>query len=149
MCPNHPRNGRKWPPVMNRPIVISRTVVIVAGVVQLILGLLFWAGIGKGLVPVHAAIGIILVLSLLILTFLCARAGAPIGLVILTVIWSLVVPVVGLVQKQVLVGSAHWIVQVVHLLLGVGTMGLASILAARVLPREARTGWDVQNPAGP
>jgi hypothetical protein len=134
---------------MNRPIVISRTVVIVAGVVQLILGLLFWAGIGKGLVPVHAAIGIILVLSLLMLTFLCARAGAPIGLVILTVIWSLVVPVVGLVQKQVLVGSAHWIVQVVHLLLGVGTMGLASILAARVLPREARTGWDVQNPAGP
>jgi hypothetical protein len=133
---------------MNRSIVITRTVVIAAGVVQLVLGLLFWADIGKGLVPVHAAVGIILVLSLLALTFLCARAGAPIGLVVLTVVWSLAVPAIGLSQKQILVGSAHWIIQVVHLLLGLGAMGLASIIAARVLPREAKVGWDARDATG-
>lgn len=134
---------------MTRSITTTRTVVLIAGVVQLILGLLFWADIGKSLVPLHITIGSILVLALWTLAVLCARAGAPIGLVILTVVWGLVLPFVGLGQKEVLVGSSHWIIQVVHVLLGLGALGLASILAARVLPRRTAPAWDdVHDSAG-
>jgi hypothetical protein len=134
---------------MNRSIAIARTIVIVAGLLQIVLGLLFWSGIGKGLVPVHATIGFVLVLSLLTLTFLAARAGAPIGLVVLVAVWAVVVPVVGITQTHILVGSGHWIIQAVHLLLGVAAMGLASVLASRVQPRKVKAGWDTHEPAGP
>ncbi|HEY3750887.1 MAG TPA: hypothetical protein VGL80_16975 [Pseudonocardiaceae bacterium] len=132
----------------NKSIVIARTVVIAAGIVQLVLGMLFWAGIGRNLIPVHETIGTILVLSLLTLAFLAAWAGAPIGLVVLVVVWALVLPVVGVGQTNVLVGSLHWIVQAVHLLLGLAAMGLASVLAARVLPRQAKVGRPGHDPVG-
>jgi hypothetical protein len=124
----------------NSSIAIARTVVIVAGLVQLVLGSLFWAGIGKGLIPVHVAIGTVFVLSLWALAFLAWRAGASTGLVILVAVWGLVLPVVGVGQENVLAGSAHWIIQVVHLLLGVAAMGLASMLAARVPTRQPARG---------
>jgi hypothetical protein len=130
---------------MQRSITITRTVVLVAGIVQLILGLLFWGDIAKSLVPLHETIGSILVLALWTLAILCARLGAPVGLVILTVVWGLVVPVLGVTQEGLLRGSLHPIIQVIHLLLGIGAMGLASILAARVLPRQPGYAHDPAN----
>lgn len=114
---------------MNRPIVIARTAVLVAGVLQLILGALFWSGIGLNLIPVHAAIGTILVLALWTLAYFAARAGAPKGLVIFTVVWGLILPVFGSLQTGILPGSLHWIIQVVHLLLGLAALALSKILA--------------------
>jgi hypothetical protein len=127
---------------MNRPIVIARVLVNATGLLQLVLGMLFWAGIAKNLVPVHATIGILLVLSMWTLAFFCARAKAPIGLVVLVVVWGLVLPFVGLGQKNILPGGAHWVVQVVHLLLGLAALGLANVLAGRVLPKKAGANWD-------
>ena len=37
----------------------------------------------------------------------------------------------GLTQSQLLPGDAHWVVQVLHLLVGLVAMGLAQDLAAR------------------
>ncbi|HKN96428.1 MAG TPA: hypothetical protein VJX10_04875 [Pseudonocardiaceae bacterium] len=113
---------------MNRPILIARTTVLVAGVVQLVLGALFWSGVAENLIPVHATIGTILVLALWTEAFFAARAGVPKGLVALAVVWGLIVPVFGIVQDGILPGSTHWIIQVVHLLLGLTAMGLADIL---------------------
>ncbi|HEY1574594.1 MAG TPA: hypothetical protein VGG05_24890 [Pseudonocardiaceae bacterium] len=122
---------------MNRPIVIARTAVLVAGVLQLILGGLFWSGIATNLIPVHAAIGTILVLALWTLAYFAARAGAPRGLVIFTVVWGLILPVFGSLQTGILPGSLHWIIQVVHLLLGLSAMALSKILADAAI--RART----------
>lgn len=133
---------------MTKPVAITRAIVIVAGVVQLILGSLFWAGIGKNLIPVHMTIGIILVLSLWTCAFFAARAGAPRGLVALSVVWGLIVPAVGATQTSILPGSMHWIIQVIHVLLGLTAMGLASALGSRIGPRDrTRAGWDVEEPA--
>jgi hypothetical protein len=123
----------------NKSLAIARIVVIVAGIAQLVLGSLFWAGIGTNLIHVHETIGGVFVLSLLTLAVLAARAGAPMGLVVLVVVWSIVLPFVGVGQTSVLVGSLHWIVQTVHLLLGLAAIGLASVLASRV-PRQANVG---------
>lgn len=132
----------KWGLDMNRPIVVARVLVNVTGLVQLVLGMLFWADIGKGLVPVHATIGLLLVLSLWTLAFFSARAGAGLGLAILVAVWGLVLPAVGFSQKGILPGSAHWVIQLVHLLLGLTALVLANLLAARVLPRKTENDWD-------
>ena len=129
---------------MTKPIATSRAIVIVAGIVQLILGSLFWAGIGTNLIPLHETIGTIVVLALWTCAFFAARAGAPRGLVALAVVWGVIVPVVGVSQTGILPGSLHWIIQILHVLLGLTAMGLASALAARAAKRDrVRAGWDV------
>jgi hypothetical protein len=134
---------------MNRSISVTRTIVMVAGIVQLVLGMLFWVDIGKELVPLHMIIGSVLVLSLWVMAFLAARTGAPKALVILVVVSGLILPVVGIGQGDVLHGSLHWIVQVVHLLLGLTAMGLALLLGGKALPHKAEADWAAHDAAGP
>jgi hypothetical protein len=107
------------------------------GVVQLVLGVLFWIGNALGLVDLHQLLGILLVLGLWTLAAMAHRAGVPGGLVAVAALWGLVVPIVGLSQRELLPGSAHWVIQVVHLLLGIGLLGLAENLATRAKARLA------------
>jgi hypothetical protein len=103
----------------------------VTGVIQILLGLAFWTGNALGLVDLHQLLGILLVLALWTLAALAHRAGVPAGLVALAAVWGLAVVVVGLTQQNLLPGSAHWVIEVLHLLLGIGLLGLAENLAAR------------------
>jgi hypothetical protein len=109
----------------------------VVGVVQLALGLLFWTGNALGLVDLHQLLGILLVLGLWTQAVLAARAGVPARLVAVAAVWGLVVPIVGLTQRDLFPGSAHWVIQVVHLLLGIGLIALAENLAIRAKARLA------------
>ena len=109
----------------------------VAGVIQLLLGLAFWTGNALGLVDLHQLLGILLVLALWTLAALAHRAGVPAGMVAGAAVLGLVVPIVGLTQRELLPGSAHWVIQVIHLLLGVGMLGLAENLATRAKARLA------------
>ena len=104
----------------------------VTGLTQIVLGLLIWFLDLDAVIPVHIAVGLVLVLSLWTLAFLAAEAGVSRGLVILAVFWGFLTPVLGLMQGRLLVGDAHWVIQVVHLLVGVGAMGLAERLAVRI-----------------
>jgi hypothetical protein len=109
----------------------------VVGVAQLVLGLAFWTGNALGLVDLHQLLGILLVLALWALAALAHRAGMPAGLVAGAAVYGLIVLVVGLTQRELLPGSAHWVIQVVHLLLGLGLLGLAENLAIRAKARLA------------
>ena len=109
----------------------------VLGVVQLALGVLFWTGNALGLVDLHQLIGILLVLALWTQAALAHRAGVPGGLVAGAVVLGLIVPIVGLTQREVFPGSAHWVIQVVHLLLGLGLLAMAENLATRAKARLA------------
>ena len=109
----------------------------VLGVVQLVLGILFWTGNALGLVDLHQLIGILLVLALWTQAALAHRAGVPGGLVAGAVVLGLIVPIVGLTQREVFPGSAHWVIQVVHLLLGLGLLAMAENLATRAKARLA------------
>jgi hypothetical protein len=110
----------------------------VLGVVQLLLGILFWTGNALGLVDLHQFIGIVLVLALWTQAALAHRAGVPGGLVAGAAVYGLIVPIVGLTQRELLPGSAHWVIQVIHLLLGIGLIGLAETLATRAKARQAQ-----------
>jgi hypothetical protein len=70
------------------------------------------------------------------LALLAARAGASPGLVVLAIVWGILVPFVGLNQARWMIGDAHWVVQVVHLLLGIGLGGLGDALAQQIRRRS-------------
>jgi hypothetical protein len=131
---------------MGKSISITRWVVIGGGVVQLILGMLFWADMEKALIPVHIVVGTIVAASLLTLAILALRARAPVPLGVVGIVWALVLPVFCGLQTTLLHGSLHWIIQVVHLLLGIGAIGLASIIVGRVLPGRPKVGWTEPDP---
>lgn len=120
---------------MRTATIVARTLVRVTGAVQIVLGVLFWTGTATGLIPLHKLVGFVLVLSLWMLAFLAARAGVSPGLVALAVVWGLVTPVLGLSQDRLLTGSAHWVIQALHLLVGLGAIAQAEGLARRILGR--------------
>jgi hypothetical protein len=120
---------------MRRATTAAQMLVRAAFVVQLVLGGLFWTGRALDLVPLHQTIGFLLVFGLWTLAVLAARAGVRPPLVALAAVWGLVVPVLGLTQTRLLVGSAHWLIEVLHLLVGVAAVGMAEGLAARVKER--------------
>jgi hypothetical protein len=105
--------------------------------VQLALGLAFWTGNLLGLVDLHQLLGILLALALWTLAALAFRAGVPAGMVAAAAVYGLLVVIVGLTQRELLVGSAHWVIEVIHLLLGIGLVGLAESLATRAKARLA------------
>ena len=122
---------------MRRATTTVQMFVRAAFVVQLVLGVLFWIGTARGLVPLHQTIGILLVLGLWTMAFLAARAGVRPPLVAVAAVWGLIVLWLGLSQTRLLVGSAHWVIQVLHLLVGIGLIGQAEGLAARIKQRLA------------
>ena len=122
---------------MRRATTTAQMLVRVTFVVQLVLGVLFWTGNALDLVPLHQTIGFLLVFGLWTLAALAARAGVRPPLVALAAVWGLIVAVLGLTQTRLLVGSAHWLIEVLHLLVGLGAIGLAENLAARIKERLA------------
>jgi hypothetical protein len=114
---------------------VLQTLVRLSGLTLIVLGMLFWTGHALTLIPVHMLVGFVLVLSLWALAVLAARAGVHPGLVILAMLWGGLVPVLGLTQDRLLPGDAHWMIQVLHLLVGLGAIGQAEGLAARIKGR--------------
>lgn len=121
---------------------VLRILVSAIGVVMIVLGVLFWTGNAFALVSLHMLLGIILVLMLwaIAIMALAARVNPPLALIAL--VWGLIVPVLGLTQEQLLPTSAHWIIQILHLLVGLTAIALANILARQIIEGGAtrRTG---------
>ena len=130
---------------MRRVTAVTRWIVRVAGLIQILLGLSFWTGHALSLVPVHMAVGMVVVLGLWATAVFAARAGAHPGLVALAIALGLVLPIVGVTQGRLLPGSLHWVIQVVHLLLGLGALRMADGLAEYALrcgaAQPARESW--------
>ena len=106
------------------------------GLFQLVLGVLFWSGSATSLIPVHITVGVIFVVALMALAVLATRAAR--GLAVTTIVWGVVVAALGFVQTALLPGAAHWVVQVLHLLVGLAAIGLGEVLGGR-MRRAARS----------
>lgn len=118
------------------------------GLVLIALGLLFWSGNVDALIPVHMLLGIALVLALWALAVLAAVAGVNLGLVALAFVWGLIVPALGLTQTRLLPGGAHWLIQVLHLLVGITAIALAQVLAMRIIGRRTKPSGARESYAG-
>ena len=117
---------------MRTATTLATVLVRVTGLIQLVLGILFWSGHARALTQLHMAIGMIFVLALWTLSVLGMRAGLAPGITWGALAWGIVLPVLGMTQMQILPGAGHWVVRVVHLLTAMVAMGLAQRLATGI-----------------
>jgi hypothetical protein len=122
---------------MNTTTTIAHLLLRFTGLIQIVLGLLFWTGNALSLIPLHMLVGFILVLSLWTLAVLAALSGVQRGFVALAIVWGFIVPILGLTQSRLLPGPAHLVIEVLHLLVGLGAIGQGEGLARRI--RQARS----------
>lgn len=122
---------------MKHIILIARLLVSLFGITLVVLGIFFWTGHALSLLPVHMFIGGLFVICLWVLAALGFATPKARWFALLVLIWSLIVPAVGVGQLSVLPGSDHWVIQVIHLLVGLIAMGLGHALARRIGRRPA------------
>ena len=114
-------------------IRVASMVLTLAGVLALLSGLLFWLGWALQLMSLHMLLGLLAVAALWTIGF--AQAGAPGGswlLAACALIVGVLTLLLGFYQAALLIGPFHWIVEVAHLALGVATIGLGHMGAARL-----------------
>jgi hypothetical protein len=111
---------------------IASIVLRVCGALAVILGILFWSGNALNLLPIHMLLGLLVVLSLWIVGIGQAfSSGGNWPLALGALLLGLLVIVVGMTQSSLLVGPFHWVIQVVHLLLGILAVGIGQVAAGR------------------
>jgi uncharacterized membrane protein len=113
-------------------VTIAQMTVRLCFVVLIVLGVLFWTGRADSLIPLHQLLGFILVLGLWTLAVLAARSQVPVALVVIAILWGFLLPIFGLTQTRIAPGSFHWVVQILHLLVGLAAVGQAENLARRI-----------------
>ncbi|HEU0025844.1 MAG TPA: hypothetical protein VFQ25_01905 [Ktedonobacterales bacterium] len=91
-----------------------------------------WSGASASLINFHMLLGILAVLALWLLAAGYAMTGGnTMPLVISAVVVGLAQAVLGMTQ-QGLLSDAHWVIQVLHLLLGLGVIGVGEMMTMRM-----------------
>lgn len=117
---------------MNITVSLSRLILRASFPILLVLGALFWHGEMLQLLPLHMALGALFVLTLWVLGICAGARRETRGRGLLLIILGLAVISVGVGQLRLLPGANHWVIQVVHLALGVAAIALAERVASRL-----------------
>ena len=112
---------------------ISLWIVRIAGTLQLALGALFWTGHAYTFLPLHIISGTLIVLTLWTVAVLALVARTRRGLALFGLLWGVALPAFGMQQASMLAGSLHWIIRVLHLVMGLAAMALAGMLGQAIL----------------
>jgi hypothetical protein len=108
-----------------------------AVLINLVLGILFWINtIDPDANPavkwLHIILGIAAVISLFTIGILQGVRGGSFGLALATFVVGFLLTFVGLFQTNWLTASnQHWIIQIIHLLLGLSAIGLGEMIVGR------------------
>jgi len=113
-------------------ILTARALISIFGIALVVLGIIFWTGHALSLLPLHMLLGGLFVICLLVLAIVGLLTPGSRSFALLVLIWSLIVPALGVTQVRLLPDSGHWIVQTAHLLVGIIAMGLGHALARRL-----------------
>ena len=119
---------------MKMLIKINQMLLRLAVLAMLVMGVMVWMG-NAPLVNGHIGLGFIFTLLVLLQAVLGGIAGGGWGLAGLTALWGVLLPVIGLGQRAVMVGDAHWVVRVFHMLFSLTTMAFVEMLAKRALSK--------------
>ena len=114
-------------------------VIRIAGVIQLLLGIIVWTG-NDSLIMIHMLIGTIFTIALFILTYQAYRAGVVRWLVALAAVWALVLPIWGATQEKIFPESYFWVSQILHVLCGIGAIGLGEMMAVKMRKTNTAAG---------
>lgn len=105
-------------------------IIRLAGTVALVLGLLIWT-LQLDVVSIHMLFGLLVALSLLVISLLSAFTRELRLAGILGIVYAFILPLLGINQETLLVGSLHWLIEVLHLLVGIGALAFAGVLSMR------------------
>jgi len=117
---------------MNIMVPLASFVLRIAGVGAVALGLALWSGRWYDWRSVHMVLGLVVVLALWTLSGYGLVRQHLAGRAVLGFVLGLAVLGLGMTQADLLPGPAHWVIRAVHLLVGLGAMGLGEILAKRL-----------------
>ena len=122
-------------------IRIASVVLSLAGLLALILGILFWTGTALNLISVHMLLGMLAVAALWVTGI--GQAFSKFGSWIIAaaaLIIGAIMVVIGMIQSSLMAGESDWAIQVIHLMLGVLTIGIGHMAAARYRKGSADNG---------
>lgn len=124
---------------MNITVTLSRLILRTSFPVLLVVGALFWGGRMLQLLPVHMALGALFVLALWVLGICASVPRETRGLGLFLIILGIAVIAVGVGQLRLLPGPNHWVIQVVHLALGVAAVAQAERVASLLKSAVAKS----------
>lgn len=102
-----------------------------AGALALYLGMLSWQGIIQSSIPFQIISGSILGLMIMVMGVQAARAGLPIWIVALALAWGVSFSLFSVSQMNILPDNQS-ITQVLHLVGGLGAIGISERLANEI-----------------
>ena len=124
---------------MKSIVIIARLLISLFGLTLLALGILFWTGHALSLLQLHMMLGGLFVACLWVLAIIGFITPGCRVLALILLIWSLIVPALGVMQLRLMPGADHWVIQATHLLVGIIAMGLGHALARRIGQRRPAT----------
>jgi hypothetical protein len=117
----------------------------IAGLGALILGLTFWIT-NSDLINIHMLFGFSVAIILLIMSIMAVSTKGTRIWGIVGIIYAIILPIFGLTQANILVTNQHWIIQTLHMLVGIGAMVLTGVMGARYITIKKATTRPVIKP---
>jgi len=132
---------------MTTTVRIVQWITGIVGLGALVLGLMFWIA-HIDLISLHRLLGFIVAIGLLVMSLIAVSTRGMRVLGLVGVVYAFILPVFGLTQQTLLVGDLHWLIQTIHMLLGIGALALAGIMGTRYvrLTRAVRAASQVTVP---
>ena len=109
---------------------ILQIIVGLAGLCALVLGLLSWVT-NIDLTDIHMLFGLLVTLGLLVMSIIALTARGLRIWGMAGIIYAIILLIFGETHSTLLVGNLHWLIQTLHLLVGIGAIGLTGALGVR------------------
>ena len=103
-----------------------------AGLAALALGLLIWFA-NMDFISIHMLLGLTVALFLLLLGIIAVFTRGIRVLGAVSIVYAIILPIFGLTQTTLLIGNLHWLIEVAHLLVGLGALALMGVISTRYL----------------
>ena len=110
-------------------INLLRWSVRIAGLLAFVIGMMLGRVAMPALFHLHMTLGGLVAILLMIVALL-SIGKIPAGKAAGGIVWAALTVLVGMRQTVLLPGSYHWVIEVLHALLGLGAIGLTEMLAA-------------------
>jgi hypothetical protein len=108
---------------------VVQAVIGIAGLALIGLGFAFWGGHARNFIPLHEQMGIFTVVLLWVLAAIGLAYRVSRALIVAAVVWGFIVIGFGFAQVGIMTGNLHWIIRVIHFLLGLGALVMAARIA--------------------
>jgi hypothetical protein len=109
---------------------ILQIIVGIAGLCALVLGLFIWIA-NIDLTDIHMLFGLLVTLGLLVMSIIALTASRQRIWGLVGIVYAVILLIFGEAQSNILVGNLHWLIQVLHTLIGIGAIVLTGALGAR------------------